>query len=55
MYALVLEASDPEATAGALRATGISLQRSAADPTQWEIDPAAVHGVRLRIEPHPGS
>jgi methylmalonyl-CoA/ethylmalonyl-CoA epimerase len=54
MYALVLESSAPEATASALRAKGISLQRSAADPAQWEIDPAAVHGVRLRIEPRLG-
>ena len=55
MYALVLESSDPEATASALRANGISLRRAAADPSQWEIDPAAVHGVRLRIEPGPES
>jgi catechol 2,3-dioxygenase-like lactoylglutathione lyase family enzyme len=55
MYALVLESSDPGATANALRANGISLQRAAADPSQWEIDPAAVHGVRLRIEPGPES
>jgi catechol 2,3-dioxygenase-like lactoylglutathione lyase family enzyme len=53
MYALVLESSAPEATASVLRAKGIPLRRSAAD--QWEIDPAAVHGVRLRIEARPAS
>jgi methylmalonyl-CoA/ethylmalonyl-CoA epimerase len=51
MYALVLESSDPTATVSALRAKGISPQRSAADPGQWQIDPAAAHGVRLRVEP----
>ncbi len=51
MYALVLESSDLDATARALFANGIELQRSAADSTHWEIDPAAVHGARVRIEP----
>jgi methylmalonyl-CoA/ethylmalonyl-CoA epimerase len=55
MYALVLESSDPGATESALRAKGISLQQTTADPSHWEIDPAAVHGVRLRIEPGPKS
>ena len=55
MHALVLESSDPEATAGALRAKGISPQRPADDSNQWEIDPAAVHGVRLLLEPRAGS
>jgi catechol 2,3-dioxygenase-like lactoylglutathione lyase family enzyme len=51
MYALVLESPDLEATAKVLRARGIDLRRSAADSTRWEIDPAAVHGARIRIEP----
>jgi methylmalonyl-CoA/ethylmalonyl-CoA epimerase len=50
MYAVVLESADLDATAEALRAKGIALQRSAADPTQWEIDAASVHGARIRIE-----
>jgi hypothetical protein len=55
MYALVLESSDPAATLRALRMTGLDLQQSAADPGQWQIDPAVFHGVRLRIEPRPES
>jgi len=51
MYALVLESSDPGATASALGAKGIDLRRSALDSSHWEIDPAAVHGARIRIEP----
>lgn len=51
MYALVLESADVDATARTLRAKGIDLRRSAADPKQWEIDDAAVHGARIRIEP----
>ncbi len=51
MYALVFDSADLEATARALRSEGIDPQRSAGDPTQWEIDPASVHGVRIRIEP----
>jgi methylmalonyl-CoA/ethylmalonyl-CoA epimerase len=51
MYALVLESSDPGATTSALRAKGIDPRRSALDSNHWEIDPTAVHGVRIRIEP----
>ncbi|HSD09445.1 MAG TPA: VOC family protein [Candidatus Binatia bacterium] len=51
MYALVLESANLDATASALRARGIDLQRSATDPAQWEIDAAVVHGARIRIEP----
>lgn len=49
MYALALESPDPEATARFLRAQGIELRRSAAEPAQWEIDAAAVHGARIRV------
>jgi catechol 2,3-dioxygenase-like lactoylglutathione lyase family enzyme len=49
MYALVLESPDPEATARFLRAEGIELRRSAAEPAQWEIAAAAVHGARIRV------
>jgi methylmalonyl-CoA/ethylmalonyl-CoA epimerase len=51
MYALVLESADLDATARALRVKGIDAQRSVTDPGQWEIDPASVHGARIRIEP----
>ncbi len=51
MYALVLESADLDATAKALRAEGIDARRSATDPARWEIDPASVHGARIRIEP----
>jgi methylmalonyl-CoA/ethylmalonyl-CoA epimerase len=51
MYALVLESADLDATANALRAKGIGLRRCDADPGQWEIDAAAVHGARIRFEP----
>jgi catechol 2,3-dioxygenase-like lactoylglutathione lyase family enzyme len=50
MYALVLESADLDATVSVLRAKGIALRQFTADPTQWEIDPAAVHGARIRIE-----
>jgi catechol 2,3-dioxygenase-like lactoylglutathione lyase family enzyme len=50
MYALVLESADLDATTRALRAAGIDAQRSATDPVRWEIDPASVHGARIRIE-----
>ena len=50
MYALVLESADLDATMSVLRAKGIALRQFTADPTQWEIDPAAVHGARIRIE-----
>jgi catechol 2,3-dioxygenase-like lactoylglutathione lyase family enzyme len=51
MYALGLESPDPEATVKVLRAQGIDVRRSVADSTRWEIDPAAVHGVRICIDP----
>jgi hypothetical protein len=51
MYALVLESADVDATASTLRAKGIYAQQSATDPAQWEINPASVHGTRIRIEP----
>jgi catechol 2,3-dioxygenase-like lactoylglutathione lyase family enzyme len=50
MYALVLESADLDATVSRLRAQGVELRRSAAEPAQWEIDAAAVHGARFRIE-----
>jgi hypothetical protein len=46
----VLESADLDATTRALRAAGIDAQRSATDPVRWEIDPASVHGARIRIE-----
>jgi catechol 2,3-dioxygenase-like lactoylglutathione lyase family enzyme len=52
MSALVLESPDPDATATVLRANGIDIRRSVADSSRWEIDPAAVHGARIRIDPH---
>ncbi|HEX9642047.1 MAG TPA: VOC family protein [Candidatus Krumholzibacteria bacterium] len=51
MYALVLESADLDATVSILRAKRIALRQSAADPAQWEIDPAAVHGAPIHIEP----
>jgi catechol 2,3-dioxygenase-like lactoylglutathione lyase family enzyme len=51
MYALVLESPDPEATATVLRAKGIDVRRCGADSTRWELDPAAIHGARICIEP----
>jgi catechol 2,3-dioxygenase-like lactoylglutathione lyase family enzyme len=53
MYALVLESPDPQATAAVLHASGIEIRRSVADSTRWEIDPAAVHGARIRIDTRP--
>lgn len=54
LYALVLESDDLDATASALRANGVGLRRCDAEPAQWEIDAAAVHGARIRIEPRSG-
>jgi catechol 2,3-dioxygenase-like lactoylglutathione lyase family enzyme len=51
MYSLVLESNDLDATTSALRANGIGLTRCDAEPTWWEIDAAAVHGARIRVEP----
>jgi methylmalonyl-CoA/ethylmalonyl-CoA epimerase len=50
MYALVLESADLDASVTALRAKGIELRRCDADPAQWEIDAAVVHGARIRIQ-----
>ncbi len=55
MYALVLESPDPEATATVLRAKGIDVRRCGADSTRWDIDPEAIHGARVRLEPRPGA
>lgn len=51
MYALVLASTDLDGTVSALRAQGIGLRRCDADPAQWEIDAAAVHGARIRVGP----
>ena len=51
LYALVLESDDLEASAKWLRARGIGVQQRADEPAQWELDPAAVHGARIYVEP----
>jgi catechol 2,3-dioxygenase-like lactoylglutathione lyase family enzyme len=53
LHALVLESDDLDASVKAFRIQGIGVQQRAADPPQWELDPAAVHGTRIYIERTP--
>ncbi len=50
MFALVLEAPDPESAAAILRARGLGARLFADLPGVVEIDPAHLHGARILIE-----
>ena len=49
LFAIVHESDDPEASAAALEANGVTVKRTADD--LWDIDPALTFGARLRFRP----